>query len=238
MSPDFFAMYIHDLIDLLKASGFGCHIIKICVACFFFADDIVLLSPSRRGLQALLDICVAYCKKFCLDFNAKKSKVMFVGKMPLDSVCSSLTLGDTPLDFVTDFKYLGVNLEAGKTLSFSVVDTLRAFHRATNSILYSRVKPNNAVLLRLLYSNCVPIITYACAIREFSAADMHRCHVAVNNAIRKIYSFAVWQSIRHIRIENGFKSLYEMFSLAKAKFMISAPTSHNRIVSHLALNFP
>ena len=74
LSPDFFALYLHDLIAELKASGYGCYVIEVCIACLFFADDIVLLSPSRHGLQSLLDICVSYCKKFCLDFNPKKSK--------------------------------------------------------------------------------------------------------------------------------------------------------------------
>ena len=123
---------------------------------------------------------------------------------------------------------------AGEVLTFSVTSTIRSFHRAANAIIYSPVKPQNIVRLKLLYSNCVPIIAYAFAVREFSAADMTRCHVAVNNAIRRIYSFAVWQSIRHIRTENGFKSLYEIFSSAKTKFLNSIPTSTNMIVSHLA----
>ena len=76
LPPDVFALYVHDLIQLLKDSGFGCYIIQVCIACIFFADDIVLLSPSRYGLQKLLNICVSHCKKFCLDFNVKKSKVM------------------------------------------------------------------------------------------------------------------------------------------------------------------
>ena len=57
LSPDFFALYMHDLIQHLKDSGYGCHIIQVCVACIFFADDVVLLSPSRHGLQCLLNIC-------------------------------------------------------------------------------------------------------------------------------------------------------------------------------------
>ena len=73
LSPSFFALYMHDLIDKLKSSGYGAHVIQACIACIFFADDIVLLSPSRHGLQRLLDISVSYCTKFCLDFNVKKS---------------------------------------------------------------------------------------------------------------------------------------------------------------------
>ena len=92
--------------------------------------------------------------------------------------------------------------------------------------------------MKLLYTNCVPILTYVCAVREFSASEMYRCHVAVNNAIRKIYSYATWQSIRHLRIANGFDSIYEIFAKAKAKFLSSAATSSNSIVNHLAMIVP
>ena len=125
---------------------------------------------------------------------------------------------------------------AGKTLTYSPVAAIRSFHRAANAILYSDVKPNNAVLLKLLYANCVPILSYAAAVREYGAADMYRCHVAMNNAIRRIFSYAVWQSIRHLRMSHGYRSIYEIFSAAKAKFTASALTSSNSIVSHLCRN--
>ena len=159
---------------------------------------------------------------------------MVVGKMPAGTHFASLLLNNEPLDFVNDYKYLGVNLCAGKTLSFSSTGTIRSFHRAANSIFYSRGKPSNEVLMKLLYTNCVPIISYTCSVRDFSAADMTRCHVAVNNAIRKIFSFRVWESIRHIRTSHGHKSIYEIFSSAKAKFLANAPSSSNAIVSHLS----
>ena len=162
---------------------------------------------------------------------------MVVGKPFADSRYASLLINDQPLDFVNEYKYLGGDLCAGKTLSFSPLATIRSFHRAANSILYSRVKPSQEVLLKLLYANCVPIITYASAVREFSAADMYRCHVAVNNAIRKIVSFRVWQSIRHVRTSYGYKSIYEIFSSAKAKFSADATSSSNSIIRHLS-NLP
>ena len=158
---------------------------------------------------------------------------MVVGKS-LDTDLSPLFLNNLPLEIVSQYKYLGVIFQAAKQLSFASTGVIRSFHRAANSILFSRVKPNQNVLMKLLYANCVPIISYACAVRDFSAADMYRCHVAVNNAIRRIYSFAVWQSIRHIRISNGYKSIYEIFSLAKTKFLASP----NQIVAHLVTKLP
>ena len=160
LSPDFFSLYMYDLIRLLQDCGYGCYIIMMCIACIFFADDIVLLSPSRFGLQKLLDICVNYCRKFCLNFNVKKSKIMIVGKKKINSVSvTPLTLDGSPLDFVTEYRYLGVVLCGGKRLTFSATATVRSFHRAANSILHSRVKPDKSILLKLLYTQCVPIIT-------------------------------------------------------------------------------
>ena len=82
------------------------------------------------------------------------------------------------------------------------------------------------------------IITYACAVRIFSASEMHRCHVAINNAIKKIYSFAIWQSIRDIRTSNGYKSIYEIFAFTRKKFMEAALSSSNQVVAHLVSELP
>ena len=165
-------MYMHDLIEQLKACGYGCHVIELCIACIFFADDIVLLSPCHCGLQELLNICVAYCTKFCLDFNVNKSKVMIVGNDRADlTLFCPLLLGNSPLEFISEYKYLGVVLSADKGLCFSATTTIRSFYRAANSVLHSRVKPDQRVLMRLLYSNCIPIITYGCTVKEYSATD-------------------------------------------------------------------
>ena len=113
---------------------------------------------------------------------------------------------------------------------------LRSFHRAANAVLYSPVQPHNEVLLKILYANCVPIWTYAAALRELNAADMHHCHAALNNAVRLILSFAVWQSIRQLRMSFGYDSIYEIFAKAKKKFLASAVHSSNLIIQHLAIN--
>ena len=150
---------MHDLIERLKLSGFGCDIIRILIACIFFADDVVLLSPSRHGLQQMLNICVSYCKEFCLDFNVKKSKVMVVGKLPSNVTFASLLLNNESLEYVNEYKYLGVQICAGKTLSFSPIASIRSFHRAANAILHSTVKLNKDVLMsqRVQLGSDVPL---------------------------------------------------------------------------------
>ena len=60
LSPVLFSVYINDLFDLLKSSGFGCYINNYFYGSVSYADDIVLLSPSVQGLQNLINISKDY----------------------------------------------------------------------------------------------------------------------------------------------------------------------------------
>ena len=234
LSPDFFSLYVDDLIHLLVDSGFGSHIIDLVIACIFFADDLVLLSPSRYGLQKLIDIAFSYCSKFCLDFNVSKSKVMVIGNNLSSNDYAPLNINGRNLDFVHEYKYLGVNLVDGKELSFSARPELLSFYRASNALMNGRVKPKNEVLMKLLYSNCVSIFTFSAAVKEFSSAEMSDCNVAINNVIRRIYSYGCSDSVRHIRQTCNLKSIYEIFHLARTKFHTATINSSNKIVNYIA----
>ena len=80
LSPDFFSIYIDDLVKILRASGIGCHILRRFLACILFADDMSLIAPTRGSMQQLLDICFEYGRKFCLQFNVNKTKAMVFGR--------------------------------------------------------------------------------------------------------------------------------------------------------------
>ena len=187
-SPGFFSLYINDMIDLMRKSGLGCHIIHVFLAAILFADDLAILAPSRSALQKLISICEDYCRKFCLQFNSKKSKVMTFGKscaLPIAPV----TISGDPIDSVSEWKYLGTTLAAGKSFSFTARPDISSFLRATNSVLNVLNDAHKHTLLTLLYTNCLPILTYACAVKQYSASDMSDCNLAMNNAFRKIFGF-------------------------------------------------
>ena len=137
----------------------------------------------------------------------------------------AVTLGESSIEYTDSIKYLGVSIYSDKGLHYSASNDLRTFYRATNSILSVINKPSEEVLMHLLYTNCIPIIAYACNVKEFSAKDMRDLNTAVNDAIRKIYSFNRWESVRALREGNGMKSIYEIFANAKQKL-------ENSLVSH------
>ena len=170
-SPKFFSLYVNDLILMLRKSGVGCHIINLFVACIMFADDIALVAPSRSALQKLIHICESYCRQFCLNFNAKKSKVMVFGKSFRESF-SPVEIESIPIECVSEWTYLGTTIKSGKCFQFSARQDLSKFFRASNSVINVLTGAHEHTLLSLLHSNCVPIITYACEIKQYSASDV------------------------------------------------------------------
>ena len=68
-SPVLFSVYINGLIAKLRSSGFGCYIGTLFMDCLGYADDILLLSGSRTGLQVLVETCAKFVKKKNLKFS-------------------------------------------------------------------------------------------------------------------------------------------------------------------------
>jgi len=79
LSPYLFALYVDDLADNLRFSGYGLHVGSLFVGCIFYADDIVLLSPTCFGLQQLLNICEQFASNWYIKFNTDKSQLITFG---------------------------------------------------------------------------------------------------------------------------------------------------------------
>ena len=235
-SPDFFSIYFDDLTKLLRKQGNGCHIGVTFLASIFYADDICLLAPTRSALQKMIDTCANYCKSFGLSFNSTKSKVMTFSKVTTNyDLVESIFMNGMAIEYVDKIKYLGTTITSDSGFSFSAAPELQSFYRSVNSILNVVQKPDEITQMHLLFSNCVPILSHASAVKEFSTREMHTCNTAVNDAIRKIFSFQRWESIRELRGYFGYKSITEMFSIAKDRFEKSLPTHGNPILSFLHL---
>ena len=77
-------------------------IIKILL----YADDIVLLHPDHKSLQIALDTCSRWSQKWGMTFAPHKSKLMRLGYVEAKN--SMPKLANQPLEYVNQFKYLGV----------------------------------------------------------------------------------------------------------------------------------
>ena len=114
-SPDFFGVYIDDICAILRNAGVGCHIYSIFLAMILFADDLVLLAPTRQGLNKMIQLCATYCKEFGLAFNASKSKIVVFAKTKVDhkKLCP-IVLNGRNIEYVDNITYLGATIVSDK----------------------------------------------------------------------------------------------------------------------------
>ena len=224
LSPRLFAIYMDELLVKLRKARVGCHIMSTFLAALVYADDIVLLAPTRSALQFLLNIAENYAKEWCIVYNPLKTKVMKFGK---SLTLRPLRMYEKDLGFVDQYKYLGVNVVSDRSFKVNSTLPLIKFRSCVNTIINVNARPSEHVLLKLLYSNCVPILTYACEVTCFSSGIINEMNVSLNDAIRKIFSYDRWESTRFLRTSFGYPSITEIFEDRHQSFMIGITHTRN-----------
>ena len=77
-SPAFWCVYIDELFTELREAGVGCHVAGMYVGVVGYADDLLLLAPSRDAAQRMLRTCENFTNasniKFSTNEDPKKSK--------------------------------------------------------------------------------------------------------------------------------------------------------------------
>ena len=149
------------------------------------------------------------------------------------NIIEPLTIGGGEIEFVEKIKYLGTNIISNPSIAFSHEGDLRSFYRSANSVLNQLFEPDECIQMCLLYSHCVPCFTYASAIKDYTGRQMSDCNTALNDAIRKIFTFQRWESVRSLREGFGYPALSEMFDKARRKFTLSLSNHGNKTISRL-----
>ena len=127
LSPILYTLYVEKLIEDVKMSKKGCFIGNTCAAIFIYADDVILLTPSRSAMQYLLNICNEFSIFTGILFNYSKCKIIIINKL-IDCIYAPLTLNSIPLSVVDSEKHLGHLLQSsGDMINFeSVIFDIRS----------------------------------------------------------------------------------------------------------------
>ena len=114
LSPALFAVYVDDLLIQLRRLGVGCRVAGVYMGAMGFCDDLILLAPSRDGMQYMLDTCEKFATrnnlKFSTDPNPEKSKSKFIfmcGLAKRRAKPANLTLNGKELPWVESAAHLG-----------------------------------------------------------------------------------------------------------------------------------
>ena len=217
LSGMLFNIYIDSLIDNVSSMKQGCKLGIHSANVIAYADDIVLLAPSLRGLQSLLDKAVEEASLLRLEFNSSKSKYMvFRYKKVKFSLNHAVKIKESILEQVTTFKYLGFVLSERLGNSDDINRVRSKFYGDFNSLLRKFSFASVDVKLYLFKQFCI----------QFYGADLwfydkkckqalHQLTVGYHKAIKKLLGVSTHESNHFVCQESSLFTFEHLLNKLK-----------------------
>ena len=168
LSPLLFNLFINDISDHLVNTD-PVKIGNIDLSHLLFADDLLLLSKSKTGLQNALDSLYNYCDTWGLTVNLQKTNIIIFQKRISKKGDQNdiFMYGDTQVAHTDSYTYLGIvfqrngsfNLAAANLKSKAIKASFKMF-----SLLSTSNNINITLLLKLFDVLIKPIATYGCEV--------------------------------------------------------------------------
>ena len=130
------------------------------------------------------------------------------------------SLNGVTVQWVEEWKYLGIVLRSGKRFGCSVKDRVKSFYRSLNSILRVKGRSNDMIFLRHIETHYVPILMCAIEIVHVADRDERRSlRVAYNAIFRKIFSYRHFEIVTALQHSLERKTWEEVVSNCPTNFV-------------------
>ena len=233
-SPLFFNLYIDSLFTELKESGYGCYIDSMFHGAVGYADDIALMSPTRKGLQTLIDICEKYFSNLGITISTNiipeksKTKILYFGDI---SNPQPLTLYDKLLPYVVESKHLGHLINTDESMDHDLLLKRREFIGKFNSLRQELGQQDPYVYLRLIKTYLLHL--YGSPLWHLSGAGVEKLWCTWHVLLRSLFSLPL---ATHRYILEGISSTEHLkVTVLKrfSKFNDKLLSSNNPLINNL-----
>ena len=171
LSPSLFSVYMDGLLCQLRKSGVGCHIGGVFAGAVGYADDLLLMSPSRSSMELMLKICEKYASDTNLQFSThpdpekSKSKCIFMTGHLNQKKPVNLKLYGDDLPFVKTALHLGHVLSEDCSMDQDIRCRRAEFIRNSTEVreVFSFAQPNQILQA---------VKTYCCSMHNCMTWDL------------------------------------------------------------------
>ena len=173
-----------------------------------FADDLALLSSTRRQMQAKTDLIAANSGKIGLRINRAKTKVLRINNQDQEPI----TVYGEPLEEVLDFVYLGsvVDVSGGTDADIKARKgkARAAFKKMKN--VWCSAGLSTRTKIRIFNSTVKPVLLYGCETWRMNETPIKKLQSFINTCLRKILKIfwpelisntALWEQTRQTPIK-------------------------------------
>ena len=204
LSPLLFAIYIHDLENIMNnwQSG-GIKIGSVIIRCLEYADDIVILSKDPKELKDMIGCLTRYSENRGMIISTEKSKVLRFSRGGRRST-QKWTCGGAKIEEVSSFTYLGFTFQCNGSFK-KHIEVLAARGRAQVSRIWSiaeRKFTDNFIIRRKMYESLVESnITYGSEL--FGFEERTPLERVMRMYLRWTMGVAPWTRVNRLLEEAG-----------------------------------
>jgi len=229
LSPIFFSLYIDKLFYILCNSGVGCYFADMFVGAVAYADDLVLLSPSLRGLKCLLCLTNQFMHSVDLKFNSDKTICMKFDISPQPLRQFKLELNNIQLKWVHGCTYLGIRinrfLNDNDHFSYLISDLFSKFNFLCSQLF--DIHPR--VFIKLVVTYCTSF--YGSSVCVINSVNYFRLCTAWNRCLRRSLKLPYQTHRQYLPALTGVDLLDVTLPTRCVKFALSCLTSSNPLIS-------
>lgn len=232
-SPDLFNLYVNDLIVELSSTPVGLRSDGRYVNNLSYADDMVLISPSIKGLQRLVSICEQYAHNHGLVYNTKKTEMMVFGSGGVPQNIPEVRLNGQPVAIVHSFKYLGHIVTSSLSDDEDIERQRRSLCVIGNMVARKFYAAAHDVKTTLFRSFCQSF--YTCQLwTKYTQKSYNALRVAYNKIFRHLMGLKWYCSASEMYTNSRVDSFNAIHRKRIASFMSRVDTCKNSIIKSLA----
>lgn len=164
LSPLFFNIFLSDLPSIFDYTCDPVNLNNMQLNCLMYADDLILLSESAKGLQCALDKLYDYCMKWKLLVNIDKSNVMIFNKSGHLLKNFKFHYGNTILQLTNEYCYLGIVFVPSGSFTKAMERLKEKASKAYFKIRDNLFSSSSKSSVKLFNSLITPILCYGCEV--------------------------------------------------------------------------
>ena len=246
LSPLLFAIYLNDFNTFLSEKYKGLPKVTdsitqelqiyLKIFCLLYADDTLVLAENQFELQKALNTLHAYCKKWALNVNVDKTKVMIFAPGVVRKF-KFFQFGDSKIDVVRDYVYLGTKFYCTGTFKKAQAKQALQARKATYSLI-TRIKQLNLtfeVSIELFDRLIMPILLYGSEIWGFEGSKIVEASFA--KTMRNFLRLHKTTPMCMINGELGLKEIPEYIDNRMLNFWCNIATGNQGKMSSILYNW-
>lgn len=232
LSPILFCIYIDKI--LKRLSSHGCHINEMCYGSFMYADDLILLAPSRSELIRMISIVCSELTSVGLKLNCDKSAYLRIGPR-FHANCGPIESDFGSIPLVKETKYLGIILISHRNFMISFHDSKCKLYASFNN-LYSKLGTSFDlnVIIHLLKTMVIPIIMYSLEAFSLNKSCINNLEFCLNRILFKIFKVSDSTNREYCMKMFNIDSIEDLYNKRKKHFVENLKNIENLTLRHLS----